>query len=130
MIQDRAYIEEMKADILRRAEEAALADSEDEDEIFGNSLNNKGKGRDFAFEDEFDADVANVSVRDGDSESDEEDGDEDEEDEVSSFRSSTSTRLSARTSFFLLNLVFAAGTQTTKPRNDSRVSLHSRSKAV
>ncbi|KAI0327591.1 hypothetical protein GY45DRAFT_1106095 [Cubamyces sp. BRFM 1775] len=58
VLQDRSFIEQMKEDILRRAEE--ISDSEDEEEDGG-----KGKGRDLAYEDELeDADV--VKVRDGD----------------------------------------------------------------
>ncbi|KAI0659726.1 hypothetical protein C8Q70DRAFT_1053569 [Cubamyces menziesii] len=58
VLQDRSFIEQMKEEILRRAEE--ISDSEDEEEDGG-----KGKGRDLAYEDELeDADV--VKVRDGD----------------------------------------------------------------
>ncbi|TCD70688.1 hypothetical protein EIP91_002063 [Steccherinum ochraceum] len=67
-IQDRAYIEQMKADILRRAEEASYEDDEDEDE------SNKEGGRDLAFEDDLDAE-SRVKVRDGEA-SDDEEGEE------------------------------------------------------
>ncbi|CDO70996.1 hypothetical protein BN946_scf184830.g28 [Trametes cinnabarina] len=59
VLQDRSFIEEMKADILRRAEE--ISDDEDEEGEDGG----KGKGRDLAYEEDLeDADV--VKVLDGD----------------------------------------------------------------
>ncbi|KAL7277193.1 hypothetical protein ACG7TL_009041 [Trametes sanguinea] len=59
VLQDRAFIEEMKADILRRAEEIS-DDENEEDEVGG-----KGKGKDLAYEEDLeDADV--VKVLDGD----------------------------------------------------------------
>ncbi|KAI8972818.1 hypothetical protein BD414DRAFT_211324 [Trametes punicea] len=60
ILQDRSFIEEMKADILRRAEE--ISDTEDEDEADGG----KGQGKDLAFEDD-DLEGADViKVLDGD----------------------------------------------------------------
>ncbi|KAI9069675.1 hypothetical protein FKP32DRAFT_1671178 [Trametes sanguinea] len=59
VLQDRSFIEEMKADILRRAEE--ISEDEDEEDVLGG----KGKGRDLAYEEDLeDADV--VKVLDGD----------------------------------------------------------------
>ncbi|KAI0631281.1 hypothetical protein C8Q77DRAFT_1219404 [Trametes polyzona] len=75
VLQDRSFIEQMKADILRRAEE--ISDDEEDEEELGASGGGKGKGRDIAFEDELeDADV--VKVRDGDATDEEEDADADE----------------------------------------------------
>ena len=61
-IQDRAYIEQMKADILRLAEEAAYEDDEEDAE----------GGRDVAFEDEL-GDDSGVKVRDGEGSDDDDD---------------------------------------------------------
>ncbi|KAH9852302.1 hypothetical protein C2E23DRAFT_868782 [Lenzites betulinus] len=77
VLQDRSFIEQMKADILRRAEE--ISDDEDEDLDGGASAaqGGKGKGRDVVFEDDLeDQDV--VRVRDGDA-TDEEDDEDDAE---------------------------------------------------
>ncbi|KAI0754393.1 hypothetical protein C8Q80DRAFT_366077 [Daedaleopsis nitida] len=60
VLEDRTFIEQMKADILRRAEEA----SDDEDDNEGAGGGGKGKGRALAFEDELDAEDV-VKVRDG-----------------------------------------------------------------
>ncbi|KAI0763488.1 hypothetical protein BD413DRAFT_495216 [Trametes elegans] len=73
VLQDRSFIEQMKADILRRAEEIDEEDEEEED----TGEPGKGKGRDIAFEDELeDADV--VKVRDGGESDEEDDAAEDE----------------------------------------------------
>ncbi|THH00876.1 hypothetical protein EW026_g1732 [Hermanssonia centrifuga] len=72
VLQDRAFIEQMKADILRRAEE--VSDSEEEEEGPGGR---KTKGNDLAFEDDLDDEGA-VKVRDGDPSADE--GSESEDD--------------------------------------------------
>lgn len=58
----------MKADILRRAEEASYEDEEDEEATEG-----YGKSRDVAFEDELDVD--GVKVRDGEASDDDEGSD-------------------------------------------------------
>lgn len=61
----------MKADILRRAEEAQYEDSEDEDDLdpYGDPSTKSKKGKDVAFEEELDGDLAleggGVKVRDG-----------------------------------------------------------------
>lgn len=76
-LQDRAFIEQMKADILRRAE--AMSDDEDEEDDMADGGN--ARGVDVAFEDELD-DESGVRVRDGqpsEDEGDQEtDGDDDE----------------------------------------------------
>lgn len=59
VLEDRTFIEQMKADILRRAEE--ISDSEDEDE---EASQRKGKDRVRAYEEELD-DEGGVRVRDG-----------------------------------------------------------------
>ncbi|KAI0760456.1 hypothetical protein C8Q74DRAFT_1208567 [Fomes fomentarius] len=70
VLEDRTFIEQMKADILRRAEE--ISDSEDEDE---EAALGKGKGKVQAYEEELD-DEDGVRVRDGHaSEEDEEETD-------------------------------------------------------
>ncbi|KDQ58600.1 hypothetical protein JAAARDRAFT_155141 [Jaapia argillacea MUCL 33604] len=48
---DRSFIDQMKADILRRAEEMDLSDEEEETQV---ASRDKGKVRDVAFEDELD----------------------------------------------------------------------------
>lgn len=68
MLQDRAFIEQMKADILRRAEE--VSDSEEEEDTFLGAAAKKPKGQDVAFEEELDAEGA-VRVRDGEPSEDE-----------------------------------------------------------
>lgn len=75
MLQDRAFIEQMKADILRRAE-AMSDDEEEEDDTVGGA---KGKGADVAFEDELDEEGA-VKVRDGQPSEDEGEQETDDED--------------------------------------------------
>ncbi|KAL6307810.1 hypothetical protein BKA93DRAFT_727147 [Sparassis latifolia] len=73
VLQDRAFIEQMKADILRRAE---MIDSDEEDGYLSDRVagaQEKGQGRDLAFEDDLDDDGV-VRVRDGDSD---EEGDSD-----------------------------------------------------
>ena len=71
MLQDRAFLEQMKADILRRAEEMNNEDEEEEvtdDEIYGAGKGKgKAKGIDVAFEDDLD-EAGGVKVRDGQSE--------------------------------------------------------------
>ncbi|KAI0792313.1 hypothetical protein C8Q75DRAFT_592535 [Abortiporus biennis] len=83
-LQDRAYIEEMKADILRRAEEAAYASDSSEASVTG-PYNPKGKGKDIAYEDELsDIDTGadgSVRVRDGDADSEAGEDETDEEEE-------------------------------------------------
>ncbi|KAI0346663.1 hypothetical protein BDW22DRAFT_1352825 [Trametopsis cervina] len=69
-LNDRAYIEEMKADILRRAE--AMVDDEDEED----ETDQKPKGIDVAFEDELDE--GGLKVRDGEESEEGESGDETE----------------------------------------------------
>ena len=70
LLQDRTFVQEMKADILRRAEEAALADEDDDLDSFGDytASKSKAKGLDVAFEEELDdaAEGDTVKVRDGD----------------------------------------------------------------
>lgn len=70
LLQDRSFVQEMKADILRRAEEAALADEDEDLDGFGDNAGSKGKtkGLDVAFEEELDdaAEGDTVKVRDGD----------------------------------------------------------------
>ena len=72
VLQDRASIEQMKADILRRAE--AMFNEEKEEVL---EPDGKGKGIDVAFEDELD-DLGSIQVRDGQA-SDDERGEESEE---------------------------------------------------
>ncbi|KAI0090405.1 hypothetical protein BDY19DRAFT_770952 [Irpex rosettiformis] len=74
ILQDRAYIEQMKADILRRAEE--ISDEEDDDDD-GDGMEGRGKGMVVAFEDELDDGA--LKVRDGEESQDE--GSEDETDD-------------------------------------------------
>ncbi|TBU46710.1 hypothetical protein BD309DRAFT_857488 [Dichomitus squalens] len=77
VLEDRSFIEQMKADILRRAEE--ISDSEDEAE------GGKSRGKAIAFEEELDEEGA-IKVRDGDISEEEEEGTDGEEhggDEVS-----------------------------------------------
>ena len=57
VLQDRSFIEQMKADILRRAEE--ISDDEDDEE-------NADGRKTIAFEEELDDESAAVKVRDGD----------------------------------------------------------------
>ena len=81
-VQDRSFLEQMKADILRRAEEAQYEDSEDEDDLnpYGDP-SQKAKGKDVAFEDELDdVDGGGVKVRDGEG-TDEVGSEDDDEDE-------------------------------------------------
>lgn len=71
LLQDRSFAQEMKAEILRRAEEAALADEDEDEDLDGYGAagaQSKAKGRDVAFEGELDdaAEGAGVKVRDGD----------------------------------------------------------------
>ncbi|KIP06461.1 hypothetical protein PHLGIDRAFT_459334 [Phlebiopsis gigantea 11061_1 CR5-6] len=75
-LQDRAFIEQMKADILRRAE--AMSDEEDEENVTANG--GKASGVDIAFEDELDAE-GGVRVRDGQPSEDEGDQEIDGDDE-------------------------------------------------
>ncbi|THH21142.1 hypothetical protein EW146_g343 [Bondarzewia mesenterica] len=87
VLRDRAEIELMKADILRRAEE--LSDSEEEEEEVdayygGNAPSAKGKGLTVAFDEELD-DIDAVKVG-GDGEESGEDDDEDQEGEGSGSR--------------------------------------------
>ncbi|OJT07568.1 CUE domain-containing protein 3 [Trametes pubescens] len=84
VLQDRSFIEQMKADILRRAEEIS-DDSDEEDDMDVRAMGGGGKGKGLAAaldDDELeDADV--VKVRDGDaSDDEEEDDDDDAEDAV------------------------------------------------
>ncbi|KAI0641559.1 hypothetical protein C8Q79DRAFT_1098523 [Trametes meyenii] len=75
VLEDRTFIEQMKEDILRRAEEIS-DDEEEEDDL----LSGKGKGREDASEDELeDADV--VKVRDGDATDDDAEDESDEDGE-------------------------------------------------
>ncbi len=66
LLEDRSYIEQMKADILRRAEE--ISDSEDEEE---DPAHDNRRGKAIAFEEELDEEGA-IRVRDGDSSEEEE----------------------------------------------------------
>ena len=81
LLRDRTFIEQMKADILRRAEE--VSDSEEE-EVANVGIKGKGKaptrGQDIAFEDDADESGA-VRVRDGNSSDDGSGGSDEEEDE-------------------------------------------------
>ncbi|KAI0266078.1 hypothetical protein BC834DRAFT_1041334 [Gloeopeniophorella convolvens] len=81
VLRDRSFAEEMKADILRRAE--APSDDEDEDAdalaIFGGARKGKGRAREVAFDDELD-ELGAVRVA-GDGEESSEGGSEDEGDE-------------------------------------------------
>ncbi|PIL23251.1 hypothetical protein GSI_14561 [Ganoderma sinense ZZ0214-1] len=73
LLEDRRFIEQMKADILRRAEE--ISDSEDEDEDTVDPANDdKGRGRAIAFEEELDDNDA-IRVQDGGSSDGEEESD-------------------------------------------------------
>ena len=66
MLQDRATIEQMKADILRRVELMSATEEEEVgDEELG--IKSKTKGVDIAYEDDLD-DETGVKVRDGQSE--------------------------------------------------------------
>ncbi|KAI0277955.1 hypothetical protein BGY98DRAFT_1089747 [Russula aff. rugulosa BPL654] len=80
VLRDRSFMENMKTDILRRAE--ASSDSEDEEvNIFGHHhAKGKGKVREVAFDDDDLEDVSRVRVA-GDGEESSEDEDEDERDE-------------------------------------------------
>ncbi|KAH9927253.1 uncharacterized protein B0H18DRAFT_1084775 [Fomitopsis serialis] len=88
VLQDRSFVAEMKADIMRRAEEANYEEDEEDDaDLYGYSAGNnaKGKGKVVAFEEELDdVEGGGVKVRDGDESgpegtaSDGEDGDEGE----------------------------------------------------
>lgn len=80
----------MKADILRRAEEAQYEDDEDEDlDPYGGDTKGKARGKDVAFEEEIDDDISvegggRLKVRDGeatDDEGSEEDSEGDGDDE-------------------------------------------------
>ena len=83
-LQDRAFIEQMKADILRRAE----AMSDDEDEEDNTTDGGRARGVDVAFEDELD-DESGVRVHDGQSSEDEGDREtETNDDEVRRWLSS------------------------------------------
>jgi len=84
VLRDRSFMEQMKTDILRRAE--APSDSEDEEvNIFGVTSDHHAKGkskvREVAFDDDLE-DVSSVRVA-GDGEESSEDEDEDEEHETS-----------------------------------------------
>lgn len=70
MLEDRSFIEQMKADILRRAEE--VSDSEDDE---GDASGAKDKGKAIAFEDELDEEGAIIRVQDGDSSEEDEGSD-------------------------------------------------------
>ena len=73
LLEDRRFIEQMKADILRRAEE--ISDSEDEDADAQDPANHdKERGRAIAFEEELDDDNA-IRVQDGGSSDGEEGSD-------------------------------------------------------
>ena len=86
VLHDRSFMEQMKTDILRRAE--APSDSEDEEvNIFGVTSDHHAKGkskvREVAFDDDLE-DVSSVRVAgDGEESSEDEDEDEDEEHETS-----------------------------------------------
>ncbi|CAL1699245.1 unnamed protein product [Somion occarium] len=81
VIQDRAVMDQMKADILRRAEEAMYSDEEEDVDPYADK--DRKKGKDVAFEDELD-EGGGVKVRDGeptdDEESSNEGGSDEEED--------------------------------------------------
>ncbi|KAJ7754498.1 hypothetical protein B0H16DRAFT_746484 [Mycena metata] len=80
LLRDRTFIEQMKADILRRAEE--ISDDEDEEDADANANGGgKGKAKELAEDGDLDIDVAQNHVKvvgDGE-ESGGEDGDEEEE---------------------------------------------------
>jgi hypothetical protein len=78
VLRDRSFIEQMKADILRRVEEPSDSEAE-QINIFGVASKNKGKVREVAFDDDLD-DVGSVRVA-GDGEESSEGGDDDEEEE-------------------------------------------------
>lgn len=71
ILQDRAYMSEMKSNILQRAEAAAYEDDDDNDNNGGSHA--EPKGRDVAFEEE-DIDEGSV-IHVGDGNDSEEDGD-------------------------------------------------------
>lgn len=77
-LQDRAYMEQMKADILRRVAELSDSEEEDKDDEGGGIARIGGKGKDVAFEDELDDD-GGVIVRDGEGTSEEGSSDDDDE---------------------------------------------------
>ncbi|KAI0935083.1 hypothetical protein AcW1_009329 [Taiwanofungus camphoratus] len=77
-VQDRAYIGEMKADILRRAEQISDSEEENEYEHAISRGERKGKGRDVAFEEELEEE-STIKVRDGEGTDDEGDSQEDGE---------------------------------------------------
>ena len=78
VLRDRSFIDQMKVDILRRAEEPS--DSEVEEiNVFGDHTKSKGKVREVAFDDDLD-EVSSVRVA-GDGEESSEVGDDDEGEE-------------------------------------------------
>jgi activating signal cointegrator complex subunit 2 len=79
VLRDRSFIEQMKADILRRVEEPSDSEAE-EINIFGFASKNKGKLREVAFDDDLD-DVRSVRVTGDGEESSEDVDDVDEEEE-------------------------------------------------
>lgn len=82
VLQDRVFIEQMKADILRRVEEASDSEEEDDDDYLGGGDGGakKAKGLDVAFEEELDEEGA-VRVRDGGASDDDEGASSEDEDE-------------------------------------------------
>ncbi|KAK7681401.1 hypothetical protein QCA50_015493 [Cerrena zonata] len=87
VVQDRSFIDQMKADILRRVEEAQYEEDEEEDfDPYGSPANKELRKQAIAFEEELDDDLAEgvsgVKVRDGeltDDEGSSEDGEDDDE---------------------------------------------------
>ncbi|KAF7794788.1 hypothetical protein EIP86_005930 [Pleurotus ostreatoroseus] len=79
LLKDRAFIEQMKADILRRAEEVSDSEEEEEDGFLDGGAK-KNRGQDVAFEEELDDD-GGVRVRDGEPSEDEGTESEDERQE-------------------------------------------------
>ncbi|KZT70368.1 hypothetical protein DAEQUDRAFT_668047 [Daedalea quercina L-15889] len=69
LLQDRSFVQQMKADILRRAEEATYDDEGADADLYGYPADPsiRAKGRDVAFEEELDdVEGGGVKVQDGD----------------------------------------------------------------
>lgn len=101
VLQDRAFVEQMKADILRWAE--AMSDDEEEDDSTEAGVISKGV--DVAFEDELD-DGGAVKVRDGQSEDEgdpEADGGKDKVNRLSILLRHALTKVSCRSCRYLLS---------------------------
>ena len=117
LLEDRTYIEQMKADILRRAEE--ISDSEDEDEGDPANDNDKGRGRAIAFEEELDDDNA-IRVQDGGS-SDEEEGSNGED---SGGVGVSSNPGSSRDHMLRMRILTGEFVDPSQPRDRARTRVH------